>query len=72
MGISISKFSKLISDLCSEISCRTSCCGSGCMFEFDNKDGSPAHIVHSSASDDSIATTSTKVLPKVDSFKQEI
>ncbi len=72
MGFSVSDFTKLISDLCSEISCRTSCCGSGCMFEFDNEDGSPAHFVLSSASDDSIATTSTKALPKVDSFKQEI
>jgi len=39
MGINISKFTRLISDLCSEISCRSSCCGiNGLVLEFDNKD----------------------------------
>ena len=53
MGLDLSKITKLISDLCSEISCKSSCCHDAMLFEFDNKD-SPAHIVHSSASDDSI------------------
>jgi len=39
MGINISKFTRLISDLCSEISCRSSCCGiNGLVLEFDNTD----------------------------------
>ncbi len=45
MGLNISKITKLIGELCSDIACRVSFCGSGCMFEFDNKDGSPAHSV---------------------------
>ena len=53
MGLDLSKITKLISDLCSEISCKSSCCHDAVFFEFDNKD-SPAHIVHSSASDDSL------------------
>ena len=53
MGLDLSKITKLISDLCSEITCKSSCCHDALLFEFDNKD-TPAHIVHSSASDDSI------------------
>ena len=53
MGLDLSKVTKLISDLCSELTCKSSCCHDAILFEFDNKD-SPAHIVHSSASDDSI------------------
>jgi len=51
MGLNISKITKLISELCSEITCKSSCCKGFVLFEFDNKDP-PGHIVHSSASDD--------------------
>jgi len=40
MGLDLSKITKLISDLCSEISCRSSCCHDGVVMEFDNKDSS--------------------------------
>ena len=53
MGLDLSKITKLISDLCSEISCKSSCCHDAVFFEFDNKD-SPHHIIHTSMSDDSI------------------
>lgn len=41
MGIDLSKITQLISDLCSEISCRSSCCHDGVVMEFDNKDSTP-------------------------------
>ena len=40
MGMDISK---IITDLCSEISCRSNCCHEAMMCEFDNKDSTPAH-----------------------------
>ena len=54
MGLDLSKIPKLISDLCSEISCRSSCCHDGVVMEFDNKDSfspggsetSPSRIRH--------------------------
>jgi len=45
MGLDISKITKLVDDLCSEISCRSSCCHDAVLIEFDNTDG-PNHIVH--------------------------
>ena len=51
MGLDLSKITKLISDLCSEITCKSSCCHDAILFQFDNKD-SPAHIIHTSMSDD--------------------
>ena len=52
MGLDISKITSLIAELCSEITCRSSCCGvADC--EFDNKD-TPTHIIHKSNSDISI------------------
>ena len=61
MGLDLSKITKLISELCSEISCKSSCCHDAVLFEFDNKD-TPAHIVHSSASDDSIKYVYSSIL----------
>ena len=40
MGIDISK---IITDLWSEISCRSNCCHEAMMCEFDKKDSTPAH-----------------------------
>ena len=38
MGLDISKFTNLISDLCSEVKCKFACCHDGVVMEFDNKD----------------------------------
>ena len=51
MGIDISK---IVSELCSEISCKLNCCHEAVLCEFENKDGTPSHVIHSGPSDDSI------------------
>ena len=38
MGLDISKFTNLISDVCSEVKCKFACCHDGVVMEFDNKD----------------------------------
>ena len=52
MGLDVSKSTQLISDLCSEITCKSSCCHDAVLFEFDAKD-TPHHIFHTRMSDDS-------------------
>ena len=45
MGLDLSKITKLISDLCSEITCKSSCCHDALLFEFDKRIHQPTLFI---------------------------